>query len=182
MQQPNKSAEATKSLRRSAEETGEGPVKFSHLDQSGNAQMVDVASKPITLRRATVSACCQMNPATAVAIQQDQLAKGNVLQVARVAGIMAAKRTDELIPLCHSLSLDAVDVEFKWLSDSTLQIMVTAQSTTRTGVEMEAMVGATVAALTVYDMCKAIDRTMQITSVQLESKSGGQSGEFCRNP
>ena len=119
---------------------------------------------------------------TAYAIRNNQLTKGEVLQVARLAAIGAAKRTDELIPLRHSLGLDAVEVSFEWSSETQLKISVTTQSTSRTGVEMEAMVAASIAALTVYDMCKAIDREMTIGSIQLESKSGGTRGDYQRLP
>ncbi len=106
--------------------------------------------------------------------------KGDVLSVARIAAIQAAKRTDELIPLCHSLPLDGVQVEFQWLSQTELKILVTASVTAQTGVEMEALVGASLAALTVYDMCKAVDRSLSIESIVLESKSGGASGDYQR--
>lgn len=123
-----------------------------------------------------------MQPGTAQAIRNNQLSKGEVLQVARLAAIGAAKRTDELIPLCHSLGLDSVEVNFEWASETELKISVTTQSTSRTGVEMEAMVAASIAALTVYDMCKAIDREMIVSNVQLESKSGGTRGDYQRRP
>lgn len=153
---------------------------FTHLDESGAAKMVDVGQKPITRRTATASAVCTMQTATADAIRACALAKGDVLSVARLAAIQSAKRTDELIPLCHSLPLDSVEVEFHWLASDQLQVRVTARVTGRTGVEMEALVGASMAALTVYDMCKAIDRSMTISSVALDSKTGGASGDFQR--
>jgi cyclic pyranopterin monophosphate synthase len=158
------------------------PLKpsLTHLDESGAAKMVDVGGKPVSRRTARASSICLMNPATAVAIREVTLAKGDVLSVARLAAIQAAKRTDELIPLCHSLPLDSVQVDFVWLSDSQLKISVTVSVTGRTGVEMESLVGASIAALTVYDMCKAIDRSMSISSVALDSKTGGVSGDYRR--
>lgn len=153
---------------------------FTHLDTTGNAKMVNVSRKPITDRLACASVVCKMQLATAEAVRQDQISKGNVLQVARLAAIGASKRTDELIPLCHSIGLDGVDVRFEWPEPRSLKILVSVQANARTGVEMEAMVAASIAALTVYDMCKAIDRTMVVTDLQLESKSGGTRGDFRR--
>jgi cyclic pyranopterin monophosphate synthase len=155
-------------------------LELTHIDAEGAAQMVNVSSKPLTRRQATASAICRMLPATAAAIQANSIAKGDVLSVARIAAIQAAKRTDELIPLCHSLPLDGISVDFQWISMGELKISVTVTVTARTGVEMEAMVGASVAGLTVYDMCKAIDRSMTVESIVLESKTGGASGEFQR--
>lgn len=143
--------------------------------------MINVGSKQISVRQASASASCLMKASTAEAIRGDQIGKGNVLQVARLAAIGAAKRTDELIPLCHSLGLDSVQVEFRWLGQQELQIIVKTQATARTGVEMEALVACSIAALTVYDMCKSIDREMQVTNVQLLDKSGGTRGDFRRS-
>lgn len=154
---------------------------FTHLDDSGDARMVHVGQKPVTCREATASVCCQMQAATADAIRRDQIAKGNVLQVARLAAIGGAKRTDELIPLCHGLALDGVDVRFQWVDESRLRIEVTVSATAKTGVEMEAMVAASIAALTVYDMCKAVDRSMVIADLKLERKSGGARGDYVRD-
>lgn len=154
---------------------------FTHLDDSGDARMVHVGHKPVTSREATASVVCQMQLATAEAIRQDQIAKGNVLQVAKLAAIGAAKRTDELIPLCHGIALDGVEVNFEWIEDSRLRIEVTVAATAKTGVEMEAMVAASIAALTVYDMCKAVDRSMEIADLRLERKSGGARGDYVRN-
>jgi cyclic pyranopterin monophosphate synthase len=154
---------------------------FSHLDASGDAQMVNVGSKQISVRQASATASCLMKASTADAIRADQIGKGNVLQVARLAAISAAKRTDELIPLCHSIGLDSVTVEFNWPNPQHLRIVVLTQATARTGVEMEALVAASIAALTVYDMCKSIDREMQITQVEVLSKSGGSRGDFQRS-
>ena len=122
----------------------------------------------------------RMKPATLTLIQDKQIAKGDVFEVARLAGIMAAKRTDELIPLCHSLGLEGVTVDFEFQSESTVQIKTRVQTLSKTGVEMEALVAATTAALTLYDMCKSVDREIQIEQVQLEEKTGGKSGHFIR--
>lgn len=153
---------------------------LTHIDDSGQARMVNVGDKPDSKRFATASAVCRMQSSTATMIQQNQLAKGDVLHVARLAAIMAAKRTDELIPLCHSIPLNGVEVAFEWLGPTQLKIAVDVQSTGKTGVEMEAMVAVSIAALTIYDMCKAVDRTMSVEVVQLESKSGGVRGDFRR--
>lgn len=154
--------------------------RLSHIDSQGNARMVDVGDKAITRRRATAQAVCVMNAETAAAVRSNSLRKGDVLQVARLAAISAAKRTDELIPLCHTLPLESVDVQFEWLDEHRLQLRVTASATARTGVEMEAMLGASLAALTIYDMCKSSDRQLTIEQVQLLSKSGGVRGDFHR--
>jgi cyclic pyranopterin phosphate synthase len=121
-----------------------------------------------------------MNAATAEAVRDNQLRKGDVLQVARLAAIAAAKRTDELIPLCHTVPLDEVQVDFQWLEPTRLQVRATAHATGQTGVEMEALVAASLAALTIYDMCKASDRSLTIECIQLESKSGGVRGDYHR--
>lgn len=155
---------------------------FTHLDQSGSARMVDVGSKPASNREAVAEACVTMEAGTADAIRENQTKKGEVLQVARLAGIMAAKRTDELIPLCHGLPLDSIEVAFDFDDKTTLRITATAKVNAKTGVEMEAMTAASVAALTVYDMCKAIDRGMEIRHVRLMKKSGGKSGTYERQP
>lgn len=154
---------------------------FTHLDSSGAAHMVDVGQKQATAREAVAEACVTMLAETAEAIRENQNKKGEVLQVARLAGIMAAKRTDELIPLCHGLPLDSVTVEFVFDDPTTLRITATARVTAKTGVEMEAMTAVSVAALTVYDMCKAIDRAMEIRHVRLMKKSGGKSGTYERD-
>jgi cyclic pyranopterin monophosphate synthase len=155
---------------------------FSHFDDSGAARMVDVGQKPVTERIARASARVRMLPAT-LALVRDGIAskKGDVIQVARLAGIMATKRTGDLIPLCHPLPLDSVSIDFAFPTDSAvLAIEATVRTTARTGVEMEALTAATVAALTVYDMCKSVDRGMVIEQIQLEEKSGGKSGHFKR--
>ncbi len=156
-----------------------GTLKFTHLDDRGQARMVDVGGKATTRRSATASAVVRTSSSVIRAIRQQAVAKGDVLAVARIAGIQAAKRTDELIPLCHSLPLDAVEVELI-LGRAEVRIRATASVEGRTGVEMEALMAVTAAALTVYDMCKAIDRGMVIDTVQLETKSGGRSGHWQR--
>jgi cyclic pyranopterin phosphate synthase len=153
---------------------------LTHFDDSGASRMVDTSDKPETLRQAKASGVVRLAPATAALIRDRGMAKGDVLEVARLAGIMAAKRTGELIPLCHPLPLTGVSLDFAFLSDSQLRIEATARVLARTGVEMEALTAVSVAALTVYDMCKAVDRTMTIESIRLEEKSGGRSGTFRR--
>jgi len=152
----------------------------SHWDLHG-LQMVDIGAKETTLRIARASARVRMEPETLDRLRRGQVPKGDVLQAARVAGILAAKRTAELIPLCHPVPLDVVRVEFCFPDSSTVAIEAEARATARTGVEMEALVAAAVAALTIYDMCKAQDRAMVIQQVQLEEKSGGKSGHFLRS-
>ncbi|MFO0773969.1 MAG: cyclic pyranopterin monophosphate synthase MoaC [Nitrospiraceae bacterium] len=160
--------------------------EFTHFNESGRARMVDVGSKASTERVATAQARVFMRPATLHAIQQGKIAKGDVLAVAQVAGVMGAKRTPDLIPMCHPLLITSVDIGFTedaTLSaegDCSLTITATAKTTGQTGVEMEAMTAASVAALTIYDMCKAIDKRMSFGDVWLVSKSGGKSGLFTR--
>ena len=154
--------------------------KLTHFDAEGGSRMVDVGGKPVTARAARASARVRMAPATLDLIRNRELAKGDVLEVARLAGIMAAKRTSELIPLCHPLPLDSIEIRFEFADPDVLAIEATAGVTARTGVEMEALTAASVAALTVYDRCKAVDRGMVIEHVQLEEKLGGRSGHFQR--
>lgn len=153
--------------------------KLTHFDAKGDAVMVDVAAKPVTERIAVAGGSIVMQAATLRRIREGQIAKGDVLAVARLAGIMAAKKTGDLIPLCHPIGLDAVSIEFA-LDDkrSAVEITATCKVHGRTGVEMEAMCAVSVAALTIYDMCKAIDRGMKIGDVRLLKKSGGKSGDF----
>ncbi len=143
--------------------------------------MVDVSAKPVSDRMAKAEATVFMRPETLRIIRQKEISKGDVLEVARLAGIMATKRTDELIPLCHSLGLDSATVEFSFLDEKSLHIESTVRVTGKTGVEMEALTAVSVAALTVYDMCKAIDRGIEISHVRLLEKSGGKSGHFVRD-
>jgi cyclic pyranopterin monophosphate synthase len=154
--------------------------QFSHFDDDGASRMVDVGSKPVASRQARASGQVCMLSATLALVRGGEAAKGNVLEVARLAGIMAAKRTAELIPLCHTLPLDSVAIDFEFVGDTTLRIEATVRATARTGVEMEALTAVSVAALTVYDMCKAVDRAMRIEALQLEEKAGGRSGHFVR--
>jgi cyclic pyranopterin phosphate synthase len=154
---------------------------LTHLDESGRARMVDVSEKDITRREATARAIVSMQLATAQLIASGGVAKGDVLAVAQVAGVMAAKRTPELIPLCHPLPISGVEMTFDLdVERARLEIHATVRVTSRTGVEMEALTAASVAALTVYDMCKAVDRGMSIGNVELLHKAGGKSGEFVR--
>jgi cyclic pyranopterin phosphate synthase len=150
---------------------------LSHTDAAGLARMVNVGEKPITERTATAEARVIISPALARAIKLNLLKKGNLLEVARLAGIQAAKRTDELIPLCHSLPLDGVDVQAT-LKRGHIHLAATATTHARTGVEMEALTAVTVAALTVIDMGKAIDKSMTIEGVRILSKTGGRSGTY----
>jgi len=151
--------------------------KLSHINEHNRAQMVDVAAKPVTARTAIAEAFVHISPDLAIAISQNKIAKGNILDTARLAGIQAAKRTDELIPLCHSLPLDSVDIDLV-LEENKVRITATARATSRTGVEMEALTAASVAALTIYDMGKAIDRAMTISGIRLLKKTGGTRGDY----
>ncbi|MEZ6067193.1 MAG: cyclic pyranopterin monophosphate synthase MoaC [Planctomycetaceae bacterium] len=153
---------------------------LTHFDDEGASRMVDVGEKPVTRRTARAEALVRMRPTTLDRIRQRGMAKGDVLEVARLAGIMASKRTDELIPLCHSLGLDRAEVQFDFLDTQTLRIETLVSNEGKTGVEMEALTAASIAALTVYDMCKAIDRGMEIAAVRLLEKTGGRSGHFLR--
>ena len=156
-------------------------TELTHLDERGRARMVDVSAKDITRREATARAVVTMLPATAELISSGGVAKGDVLAVAQVAGVMAAKKTPDLIPLCHPLPISGVDMTFDLdVPSGRLEIHATVRVTSQTGVEMEALTAASVAALTVYDMCKAVDRAMSIGQVELLRKSGGKSGEFIR--
>lgn len=153
--------------------------KLSHYDEAGQAHMIDVSAKPETRREAVASAFVELSEAVLAALPQNP--KGNPLEVARFAGIQAAKRTSELIPMCHPLALSFVDVQATVVADG-VAIKATAATVAGTGVEMEAMVAASVAALTVYDMTKALDKGIRIREVVLQSKSGGKSGDYRREP
>ena len=156
-----------------------GPL--THIDERGEARMVDVGAKAATAREAIVRGAVRMKGETLALIGEGTAAKGDVLAAARIAGIMAAKRTGELIPLCHPLPLDMVEVRFRADTEgSRLEIETRARTTARTGVEMEALVAAATAAMTIYDMCKSYDRSMVITDLRLVRKSGGKSGIFER--
>ncbi len=153
---------------------------LTHFDDAGASRMVDTSAKPETLREARASAVVRMLPATLTLIRDRGHAKGDVLEVARLAGIMAAKRTGELIPLCHPLPITSAKIDFTFDGDALLRIEATVRVFGRTGVEMEALTAASVAGLTVYDMCKSVDRSMTIESIRLEEKQGGKSGHFTR--
>jgi cyclic pyranopterin phosphate synthase len=152
---------------------------LTHFDAEGKAVMVDVTDKDVTERTATARGRVAMRPATLARIQAGAIGKGDVLSVARLAGIMAAKRTSDLIPLCHPLALNSVTLDLTCDdANSAVEISATCKITARTGVEMEALTAVSVAALTVYDMCKAIDRGMTISDIRLVHKSGGKSGTY----
>jgi len=155
--------------------------ELSHFDERGASRMVDTSEKPETLRLARASGLVRLAPATVTLIRDRVLAKGDVLEVARLAGIMASKRTGELIPLCHPLPITAASLDFAFTGDSCLRIEATVRVFGRTGVEMEALTAVSVAALTVYDMCKAVDKTITIEQIRLEEKTGGRSGTYRRN-
>jgi cyclic pyranopterin phosphate synthase len=155
---------------------------FTHFDAAGHAAMVDVSDKAVTARTATAQALVVMQPATLAMIRQGSAKKGDVLGVARLAGIMGAKRTSELIPLCHPLPITSVTVDLEVDEGrNAVAITATVRTTGRTGVEMEALTAASVAALTVYDMCKAVDRSMRIEALRVTHKAGGKSGEFSQD-
>jgi cyclic pyranopterin phosphate synthase len=156
---------------------------LTHLNASGEAHIVDIGDKAVTRRRALAEATVMAEPETVSAMMEATLKKGDAIATARIAGIMAAKKTAELIPLCHPLALTKVSVDIDALADgSGLHVTATAETTGQTGVEMEALTAATVAALTLYDMGKALDRGMTITDVRLVEKSGGKSGDYVRAP
>ena len=160
--------------------TNDGKQGLTHVNSDGEARMVDVGNKPETKREATACSSIVMSREAATAIRENTVSKGDCLQVARIAAIQASKQTSSLIPLCHLVLIDSVEVQNTWLSETELQWCITVKSTGSTGVEMEALTAASVAALTVYDMCKAIDRSMTISSVMLLSKKGGMRGDYQR--
>lgn len=154
--------------------------EFSHVDQNGRLRMVDVTSKASTQRKAKAKGWVKISPMGLEQIQENSVRKGNVLETARLAGILAAKNSSQLIPLCHPLSLTHVDIECIVMKEGIeIEALTTAEG--KTGVEMEALIAVSVAALTIYDMCKAIDRFMEITDIRLMEKSGGRSGSFSRS-
>ncbi|HKF54856.1 MAG TPA: cyclic pyranopterin monophosphate synthase MoaC [Blastocatellia bacterium] len=156
-------------------------MPLTHMDEEGRARMVDVSAKPVSARTAVASALVRMSAATLEAIRNRRTTKGDPLETARLAGIMASKRTADLIPLCHTLPIHHADVQVS-LVDAGVSITATVTTEAKTGVEMEAMVAASVAALTVYDMCKALDKGIVLTDIRLESKTGGKSGDYKRPP
>jgi cyclic pyranopterin phosphate synthase len=153
--------------------------KLSHIDARGRVRMVDTSGKKVTTRRAVASARVLMSPETVQAVKEQRTPKGDPLETARLAGIMAAKRTAELIPLCHPLPLTDIDVRAS-IQDDGVYLEAEAATNAQTGVEMEALTAVSVAALTIYDMCKAVDKGMEITDVRLELKTGGKSGTYTR--
>ena len=155
-------------------------ARLTHVDAAGAAHMVDVGGKDVTHRRAVAEAFVAMEPETVAAVSEGRLPKGDVFAVARVAGIAAAKRTWDLIPLCHPLALTRVAVDLEPVADG-VRVVATAETDAKTGVEMEALTAAAVASLTLYDMCKAIDRGMTVTDLRLLSKTGGASGAWTRS-
>ncbi|MEW6188823.1 MAG: cyclic pyranopterin monophosphate synthase MoaC [Actinomycetota bacterium] len=156
-------------------------MEFTHFDEHGRARMVDVGEKEPTVREAIARGRVKMSPETLKLIKTGGIKKGDVLAVAQVAGIMAAKRTSELIPMCHPLQITAVDINFSMNDEySTVEIEAVVKTRDRTGVEMEALVAVFAAALTIYDMCKAVDRAITLTDIRLVKKTGGKSGTFLR--
>ena len=156
-------------------------MPLTHFDEKGQSRMVDVSGKADTVRIAVARGSVIMSPETFRLVMDRKLAKGDVMEVARLAGIMAAKKTSELIPLCHPLPISSVEVNFYPVEeDSAIEIEAVAKVTGKTGVEMEALTAVSVAGLTVYDMCKAVDKRMVITGIRLMEKSGGKSGKFVR--
>ena len=156
-------------------------TRLTHLDERGAARMVDVSDKAVTARSATAQAIVEMKPETLDLILSGTAKKGDVLATARIAGIMAAKKTSDLIPLCHPLAIAKAEVEFTPQGDAMLMIAATVKVEGKTGVEMEALTAASVAALTVYDMCKAVDRGMRIRDICLVEKTGGKSGRYTQS-
>lgn len=154
-------------------------MELSHINEQGHARMVDVTDKEETFRKATAAGTVRVNESTMALIKSSGIKKGDVLAVAQVAGIMAAKRTPDIIPMCHPLALSSADIDFE-LTDTEIKITATIKCKGVTGVEMEALTAVSAAALTVYDMCKAVQRDIEITDIMLLYKSGGKSGEFTR--
>ena len=153
---------------------------LSHIDEQGKVKMVDTSAKPITTRRAVASARVLMSADTLAAVLEHRTPKGDPLEAARLAGIMAAKRTADLIPLCHPLPITHVDVEAK-IEGGGICLEAEVSTNAQTGVEMEALTAVSIAALTIYDMCKALDKAITITDIRLETKTGGKSGDYQRN-
>lgn len=155
-------------------------AKPTHVGPEGDVEMVDVSAKPATLRIARAEAFVRMSDEAAFALREATLPKGDAMVAAQIAGILAAKQTPALIPLAHSLPLAKVDVAFEWAGDGRLRVETRVQTVAQTGVEMEAMVASAIAALTIYDMCKAVDRDVTVEMVRLIEKSGGKSGHWSR--
>jgi cyclic pyranopterin phosphate synthase len=157
-------------------------AKLSHFDQAGKSRIVDISVKEPTLRKAVASGLVRMSVETLTLVRDRGLSKGDVLEIARIAAIMAAKKTSEIIPLCHPVQLTSIEIDFKFPDTNSIEISATAIGVDRTGLEMEAMTAVAVAGLTIYDMCKSVDREMIVSQIQLEQKSGGKSGDFLRTP
>ena len=155
--------------------------EFTHFSSDGASRMVDVGEKAVTRRTARAEGIVLMQPETLRLIRDRGLAKGDVLEVARLAGIMATKRTAELIPLCHVLPLEKADVQYSFPTENSVRVEVCVSSEVKTGVEMEALTAVSVTCLTIYDMCKSVDRGMEISSIRLLEKTGGRSGHFLRS-
>lgn len=154
--------------------------ELSHFDEHGSARMVDVGGKEVTLRVAVATGRVVMKSATMRLVRDRKIQKGDVLEVARLAGIMASKRVADLIPLCHPIRIDSVEIDIESQSETELLIQATVRAVEKTGVEMEALSAVSATALTIYDMCKSVDRAIRITDIQVESKTGGKSGSFQR--
>jgi cyclic pyranopterin phosphate synthase len=155
--------------------------EFTHFSPDGSSRMVDVGSKAVTQRMARAQGIVLMQPETLRLIRSSRLAKGDVLEVARLAGIMATKRTSDLIPLCHVLPLEKAEIRYTFPDENSVHVEVCVSTEAKTGVEMEALTAASVTCLTIYDMCKSVDRGMEIHSICLLEKTGGRSGHFVRN-
>jgi cyclic pyranopterin phosphate synthase len=156
--------------------------EFTHFSADGSSRMVDVGGKPVSQRMARAEGFVLMEAETLRTLQERKFGKGDVLEVARLAGIMATKRTSDLIPLCHVLPLDKVELQFSFVKNNSVRVEVSVSTEAKTGVEMEALTAVSVACLTIYDMCKSVDRTMEINSIRLLEKVGGRSGHFLREP
>ena len=156
-------------------------MELTHIDEKGHVRMVDVGEKAISAREAKAQAIVKMNPETLTLICEGKMPKGDVFSCARIAGIMASKKTHELIPMCHNLPIDSVELDIKPMGNDRVYITALARCHYKTGIEMEALTAATVAALTIYDMCKAVDKKMEISEIFLLEKTGGKSGHFLRN-
>jgi cyclic pyranopterin phosphate synthase len=157
-------------------------MELSHVDKAGKIKMVDVGSKDKSERTATAHAIVKMKAETLTAIIDNNIKKGDVLTTAKIAGIQAAKRTYELIPLCHNIFIDNIEIQFNINhEDNSIEIITTAKTTDKTGIEMEALTATAVAGLTIYDMCKAIDKSIIVTNIELLSKTGGKSGSYQKN-
>ncbi len=154
--------------------------KFSHIDEEGKVKMVDVSNKDTTKRKAIASGEIKMKAETLKMIKEGEIKKGSVLETARIAGVMGVKKTSDIIPMCHPLLLSGIDIEFEFYDKQRIKIKAVVKNSGKTGVEMEALNGVSVAALTIYDMCKAVDKGMVIGDIKLNYKSGGKSGVYER--